>query len=112
MRHAYRFGPAEVDFYLDMQPDFPATLPAGPVHYVSWVGVRPGFRQRGAATRALAAVCKEADAEGASLWLWAEPDQGDDGPTVDVLLRMYERAGFRVVFRERGLGMVRLPHQS
>lgn len=64
---------------------------------ITRIHTTPGSRHRGQASKLLKIICAEADREGVTLWLEAEPsnDSRTDPPlTMYQLLAFYRRHGF------------------
>lgn len=93
MNDVYRYGAATVSLLPDWDPG---------VHYITEVRTKPGHRNRGHATLALARVVEDAVAEGARLFLVVDPD----GDTDENRLRaLYTRAGFRVASEQEAAAL-------
>lgn len=83
------------------------TMNAGAMGYIiTQVAVRPEHRGKGAASRLLDEVCRNADHERVRLLLSVDPD--GTGLSASALRSFYERHGF-VAMNEEGAVMVREP---
>lgn len=95
--------------YIDLETRAIADLsPPGHVVHDAWcihrINVPLGMRGKGLGSALLDEICRDADSEGQTLWLWPVASFHERGLDQDQLVAWYARRGFRKVPGPDGRG--------